>query len=183
MSYDFNLSEPQEDRSSEQIDDADSEELGIPDPEPAKEERKKRVTDRLIAKSTKLAPFSVDFEEIAKSKKITVEEAKKKYRDIELNGPEDGNGIQITLSDDEAFVTVPYWHQGAEAFRVFEEVWSYLEIIELEAGYLTDDPQIGRVLDLRADFDASLACYQQVIGDMKNHFSAKRSKRWWEFWK
>ena len=68
---------------------------------------------------------------------ITVEDAKKKYRHIELNGPtEETNGIQITLFDDEASVTVPFWHQGAAARRVFEEIWSYVEIIEREGGFL-----------------------------------------------
>src|SRR6185369_7840661 len=42
---------------------------------------------------------------------------------IELNGPaEESNGIQITLFDDEASVTVPFWHHGAAARRVFEDL-------------------------------------------------------------
>ena len=65
---------------------------------------------------------------------------------IELNGPaEESNGIQITLFDDEASVTVPFWHHGAAARRVFEEIWTYLQIMEREGGFFTYDPQIDRV--------------------------------------
>jgi hypothetical protein len=39
---------------------------------------------------------------------ITEDEARVRFRHIELNGADDGNGIQITLSDDTADITVPY---------------------------------------------------------------------------
>jgi hypothetical protein len=39
------------------------------------------------------------------------DEARVRYRHVELNGPENGNGIQITLYDDNASITIPYWHQ------------------------------------------------------------------------
>jgi len=42
-------------------------------------------------------------------------------------------------------VTVPFWHHGAAARRVFEEIWTYLQIMEREGGFFTYDPQIDRV--------------------------------------
>jgi hypothetical protein len=56
------------------------------------------------------------FHEFSGSRWATVSEAPR-------NGPtEETNGIEITLFDDEASVTVPFWHQGAAARRVFEEI-------------------------------------------------------------
>lgn len=184
MSYDFRLCLPQAGRSPEEIATADEEELGVTDPVPAKEERKRRISAALIARNPRLEPFAFGFDEIARLEKITVEEAKKKYRHIELNGPlEESNGIQITLFDDEASVTVPYWHEGAAARRVFEEIWSYLEIIEREGGFFTYDPQIDRVLDLRRDFEASLGCYAGASDAIAEQFPPKQKKPWWQFWK
>ena len=182
MSYDFRLCLPQAGRSREEIATADEEDLGITDPVPAKEERKQRISAALTARNPALEPFTFGFDEIADLEKITVEEAKKKYRHIEMNGPEGSNGIQITLFDDEASVTVPYWHQGAAARQVFEEIWSYLEIIEREGGFFTYDPQIERVLDLQKDFEASLSCYDRVSRDLAEEFAVPQKKPWWRFW-
>lgn len=183
MSYDFRLCLPQAGRSREEIATADMQEFDITDPVPAKEERKQHISAALMARNPALEPFAFGFDEIAKMENITVEDAKKKYRHIELNGPEPSNGIQIMLFDDEASVTVPYWHEGAAARRVFEEIWSYLRIIEKEGGFFTYDPQIDRVLDLEKDFEASLGCYSGVSGDLAEEFPVTQQKPWWQFWK
>ena len=182
MSYDFRLCLPQAGRSREEIATADVEEFGISDPVPAKEERKQRISAALIAHNPALEPFAFGFDELSKLQKITVEDAKKKYRHIELNGPDGSNGIQITLFDDEASVTVPYWHEGAAARQVFEEIWSYLQIIEREGGFFTYDQQIGRVLDLERDFESSLGCYDRASRDIAEEFQVQRKKPWWQFW-
>lgn len=208
MSYDFRLCLPQPGRTREEIATADAPEEGATAPVPAKEERKRRVAAALRARNPALTPFAFGIEEIAKFRKITVEEAKREYRHIELNGPDNGNGIQIMLFDDEASVTVPYWHQGAVARQVFEEIWSYLKIIEREGGFFTYDPQLGRVLDLGKDFRPALEAYDKVSRDMASRYPAnaagagattvpkapppapalapsppQSAKRWWEFWK
>lgn len=183
MSYDFRLCLPQNGVSREEIATADSEDFDVSAPVPLKEERKRRLAAALIAKNPMLEPFAFGFEEIASFEKITVEEAKNKHRHIELNGPEDSNGIQIALFDDEVSLTVPYWHQGPAARRVFEEIWSYLEIIQREGGFFAYDPQIERVVDLETDFEASLACYDRVSRDVARQFPKQPSKKWWEFWK
>ena len=183
MSYDFRLCLPQAGRSREEIATADEEDLGITDPVPAKEERKQRISAALIARNPALEPFAFGFDDISKLENISVEDAKKKYRHIELNGPtEESNGIQITLFDDEASVTVPFWHEGAAARRVFEEIWSYLEIIEREGGFFTYDPQIDRVLDLGRDLEASLDCYDRVSREIADQFPVQQKKPWWQFW-
>ena len=39
------------------------------------------------------------------------------------------------------------------------ELWSYLEIISREAGYLIYDPQLDRIIEPSAGYDDSLSCY------------------------
>ena len=122
---------------------------------------------------------------IAKLQKITVEQARLKYRYLELNGlEEDSNGIRITLFDDEASVTVPFWHEGDKAAETFREIWCYLEIISREAGYLSYDPQIDRILDPSASFDEALACYSGALRQMNEALSASGAERkpWWKSW-
>ena len=62
---------------------------------------------------------------------------------IELSSPAGGNGIQITLYDDSANLTIPYWHQRDKASSVFAEVWKYLQVIQTEAVYKVFDPPDG----------------------------------------
>lgn len=176
MSYDFRLCLPRPGRSRAEIATADADDVGITEPVPVNEERKRRVAQALITRNPAFRPFAFGFEEISKLEKITVEEARKKYRHIELNGAEGGNGIQVMLFDYEAAVTVPYWHQDAKARRVFEEIWNYLEIIQREGGFFAYDPQIERVLDLPVDFEASIASYQQVSRSVHGGTSGQGAK-------
>jgi hypothetical protein len=102
-----------------------------------------------------------------------------------LNGPEEGtNGIQITLFDDEASVTVPYWHGGDKAADTFREIWSYLEIISREAGYQIYDPQLDRILEPSAGFGDSLSSYCGVMERINETLPASdaEKKPWWKFW-
>jgi hypothetical protein len=165
MSYDFRLYLPKEGKTHLEIATTEEEAIGITDPVPEKEARKKRVASSLAAINHSFKPFSFGFKEIAQFDGITIEEAKKKYRHIEMNGPEDGNGIQILLEDDRASITVPYFHKGEIARRIFKEIWRYLEIMQREGGYFIYDPQIMQIIKLEDGFDSSLACYQKVSGD------------------
>ena len=88
-----------------------------------------------MARNPQLKVFQFDHAAVAKSQKISEELASIRFRRLELNGPEENcNGIQITLFDDEASVTVPFSHEGDKAADTFREIWSYLEVISREAG-------------------------------------------------
>src|SRR5687767_11392339 len=83
--------------------------------DPEREELKQRTAAALMAANPQLTVFQMRYEEIAVFEKISMEEARKRYRYVELNGPEGGSGIQITLHDNSAAVTVPFWHEGEKA--------------------------------------------------------------------
>jgi len=185
MSYDFRLFKRRDGEDPHVTAQRDSEEFAATPLDPQKEALKRRVADALIAHNPKLEVFQFGFEEIAKHEKITVEEARLKYRHLELNGPEeDSTGIQITLFDDEASVTVPFWHEGDKAADTFREIWSYLEIIGRESGYLIYDPQTDRVIDPASGFEDALASYTGVTSRIHQILPTGGSERrpWWKFW-
>jgi Sel1 repeat len=159
MSYDFRLFKRK--ANEDPLDTARAYSgFSLPPPEPQKEAMKRRVADALIARNLQLHVVQFDYAAVAKARKISEGEARIRLRHLELNGPEENcNGIQITLFDDEASVTVPFCHEGDKAADTFREIWRYLEIISREADYLVYDPQIDRVIDPSAGFEDALACY------------------------
>lgn len=128
-----------------------------------KESRKRSIAEALINLNPQLEIFPFGFRELAEMEGISEDEAKIKFRHLELNGADDGNGIQITLYDDAADITVPYWHSGEEAKKVFDEIWSYLKVIENESGFVTYDPQLEKILNLSTDFSEVLEIYKTVV--------------------
>jgi hypothetical protein len=167
MSYDFRLFLPQPDVdplvTAEVEPDDESEDINPGPPVTVKEARKQAIAAALTKTNPALKAFEFGFNEIAKSEGITVEKAKERFRHIELNGPEDGNGIQITLFDDTASLTVPYWHKGKNAKLVFAEIWKYLTVIRTVAGYQVYDPQLEVIIDLASDLERAAECYTDVV--------------------
>jgi hypothetical protein len=182
MSYDLRLCLPQPGRSPEEIATSDEADFSISDPIPEAEERKQRVAAALMRSSPALTRFKFDFEELARIDQITVAEAKLKYRYIELDTPEGTGGIQIIIHDTEASVTVPYWHHGVSARRIFQEIWNYLRILEREGNYFTYDAQLEKVLNLNTDFDAVLKIYESVSSEVGTP-EQLATRHWWQFWK
>ena len=185
MSYDFRLFKRRAGEDALVTARANSEGLPTTPPDQHKEALKRRVADALIAHNAKLHIFRFDYDAVAKARRISVDEARLKYRHLELDGPEeDCNGIQITLFDDEASVTVPFWHEGDKAADTFREIWSYLEIISREADYLIYDPQIDRVIDPSAGVEEALSCYTGAMRQIRQNLpvGAAGRRRWWKFW-
>jgi hypothetical protein len=69
----------------------------------------------------------------------------------------------MTLFDDTANITIPYWHHGRNGEEVLREAWSYLEVLEHDGGFRAYDPQLERLVFLRTDFSAVLAMYAQGV--------------------
>ena len=149
-----------------------------------KEAKKRQLADVLMKVNPRLEQLAFGYAEIAAQYGITEDEARTRYRHIELNGPDDGNGIQLTISDDTADLTVPYWHQPEAATAVFGEIWTYLKILEREGGFWVYDPQLDKILDLAADQEAVLTRYGRVVAQMPQMVaeSSLVKKPWWKFW-
>ena len=134
--------------------------------------------------SPRLSVFEFGYSSIAAQQHITEGEARTRYRHIELNGPEGGNGIQITLRDDTVDIAVPYWHQPAAAASVFDDVWRHLALLERDGGFAVYDPQLDRILNLAVDRPAVLQCYGGVMARTPRTGAHKGwpAKPWWRFW-
>jgi hypothetical protein len=120
--------------------------------DPAKEERKERMAAALIASDPDLKRFERNYARIAASKSISEPEARRRFRNVELN--DDRHSIQIELFDDEAGVSFSFTEKGEDCAAAVRALWGCLQVLEAEGGYRTYDPQMGRVLDLHSDFDA-----------------------------
>jgi hypothetical protein len=162
-------------------------ELNPGPPSPAKEERKRILSTALSALNPRLQAFPFDYADLGRVQHIDEEEARKRFRHIELNGSEDGNGIQVTLADDTATITIPYWHHGAAALETFTEVWAYLTLLERDGGLRPFDPQLERPLVLESDLEAVLAKYAEGVAFTDKIAAEYRAKAippkpWWRLW-
>ncbi|HEY9776577.1 MAG TPA: hypothetical protein V6C81_22635 [Planktothrix sp.] len=187
MSYDFELFRPAPEmdltRALEQFHQEEEARVvsGAATPyDEAKEFAKKKIRDVLLHHNAKL----IVTESHSKAKENSLEDCEKKSATvIQFDEPEEiGTGLQITLSDDSANVTVPYWHLAGEANAVFHEVWDYLLILEDEGGFRTYDPQVDHVLDLRLDFEKVALTYMRTSRAMAPTLAGKTEKPWWKFW-
>lgn len=116
---------------------------------------KQRLAKSLIAYSSTLSESHFDFAGVARLEGTTEDEARRRYRHLELNAS-DHSGIQITLWDGSADISFPYWHSGEQARQVLSDVWEYLDVLQKWGGFITFDPQLDKVLDLGRDFDTVL---------------------------
>lgn len=151
---------------------------------PAREERKRQLAEALRALNPQLSIHVDDFAVIAQMQGISEEEARHRKRSVELNGPEDGNGIQIVLFDESAAVTIPYWHIGEKADSTLQEAWRYLDLLRREGGFITWDSQVGRILDLSTDFGLVLQQYAQGVTFVRRKATEglPGKRPWWRFW-
>lgn len=108
--------------------------------------------------------------------------SRSRFRHVELNGPKDAGGIQVTVFDQSAPITVPYWHSGDHVLVVFRDIWTCLATLEPEAGFLTYDPQMNQVLRLDVDSDRVLSRYAQVVEFAERATKPISRKPWWNFW-
>ena len=126
--------------------------------DPNKDQVKRKVAEVLRAANRSLVEFEIDHEIIASTQKIPIEQARYDYRHIELNV--EAKGIQITLFEDSAAVTVPYWHSDSlVAESVMREIWGYIRIISRETGFFIYDSQLEKIIDLSSDFQSVLEAY------------------------
>jgi GNAT superfamily N-acetyltransferase len=170
LTYDFRLLKPRPGENPEVTARRDPETVSAGSLDSQKESLKRRIANELVAANLKLRIDELPYGRIAAFEHISEEVARRKYRQVELNGTEGGSGLQVVLRDDEALVMVPLWHEGKQAAEVFREVWSCLELIRRATNYLCYDPQLGRVLEIPAGEAAALECYEQLVRENRQTF-------------
>jgi hypothetical protein len=141
--------------------DSDEESEGPADPH--FETLREKLAAALLAAGP-LERLEYDYAEIADEDGITLEEAKERYRHIELDAPEGGSGVQITIYDEWCSITLPYWHTGDKAKAAIDEIWTYLDAARATAGYVCYDPQLEKLLE-PSDREAVLETYEAVASE------------------
>lgn len=133
--------------------------------------RKDQIADALFARLPTLQVYQFPYHQIATFERISPEQARDKYRQVELNSPDGGNGLIITLRDNEASVSLPFWHESGRAKHAIEEAWLCLETISRMTGYLVYDPQMERMLNLETDAPCALAFYTGLVNRLREDHS------------
>ncbi len=105
--------------------------------DPVAEIRKRKLADFLLKMKPNFEEFDLRYDEIAAFDKISVDEARRKYRYIEINGP----GIQVTFFDQHVAVGV---YSKADT----DEMDAVLAALSAEGGFVLFDPQSDEVIDL-----------------------------------
>jgi hypothetical protein len=176
MSYDFHLLQPRADGDIREYARLEMDDGDFAPVDPKKEAMKLRIAQALAARFPAFEASRVGYEANAPSR----------LRCLELNDMSaESLGIQIQLFDDEAFVTVPYWHAGAKAQACFRQIWDAMRVICGEAGYAVFDPQLDRALEDGEDIDAALADYLKTMAHIARDpaFGGRAARRpWWKFW-
>lgn len=149
----------------ESDEDVDWDDTNPGQPDPIKERRKHRLKAALLDEDGGLECFEFDFDELARIENVSLAEARRRFRHVELN-TEDGNGTQIHLFDDEISITVPYWHDNKRASEVFARIWRFVEVIQREAHFLVYDTQLDQLIESEADRDDALRCYAGIMGSL-----------------
>ena len=105
---------------------------------------------------------------------------------IELNGPEEGTGLQVLIFAGTAYVHLPFWHTGKDAEDAWAQAWTVLRVLERETGWRTYDPQLDRLLNLDADRADVEAEYARGVAAARAISAAPliaaQQRPWWKFW-
>jgi hypothetical protein len=105
--------------------------------DPAAESRKRRLADLLLKMKPDFEEFHIRYEEIAEFERISVDEARLKYRYVEINGP----GVQFTVFD-------KYVALGVYSKIDLDELDAVLAALAAEGDFVLYDPQSEKVTDL-----------------------------------
>lgn len=98
-----------------------------------------RMARLLMNLEPRYEPFEKDYDEIANFEDLTVEEARKRYNSIEVNGEADGKPMaQFIIYENH--VDVHRYSGTTEA-----ELNKYLQALCAETGYAVLDPQKGTI--------------------------------------
>lgn len=150
--------------------------------DPRAEAWKRGLAAALTELDPRLEVLEVDHATLAALAGIGEEEARRRNRALELAGPEEGGGVEVTLLDDGAAVSLPYGHQGEKAVRAWREGWSVVEVLCRIGGLTPYDPQLGRPLDLAADIGAVLDRYGGARPGAAPPAEGNARRPWWKVW-
>jgi len=140
-------------------------------------EKKRKIVDALMEHNPRLELFQFDYAEIARSLKITEEQARLERTNVDLNPTEGDPAIQLSVFGDHVSINIPYWYTGAAAGVTFEQLSGYLRVIRAVAGFFVYDPQTDRVFDPEKEEFGTHESYERIVRDIPNIIAATRVEK------
>ena len=144
-------------------------------PDPVAEARKRALADALCAADPSLVVASPDHAAIAGYEGITVEQARLRYRHLEVYGPPDGHGILVTLHDDWVSLEMPYGRGDVGTATLLR----YVGVLTRLGGFVAFDPQGPNVVD-PAEYGGPRQ--PTPVGSLAVAPDDKAMRPWWRFW-
>ncbi len=103
--------------------------------DPSKEEAKQRLAAALMARHPSLERFHPEYSYIAQTRSIDESEARRLFRNVELNEPR--LSIQIVLFDNAGGASFSFAGEARECTRALHVLWDCLEIVQSHGGFST----------------------------------------------
>lgn len=137
--------------------------------------RNEALVAALMAVDPTLERDEYDFQELARWHRISEDEARRRFRTIDLSGPADGHRIGVTLHDAWASTEMPYGASpgGADDLAALRRI---ARVLVHQGGYVAYDPIGPQLLDV--DDDDAWVDPEPAPRDAPR--AARR--RWWRFW-
>jgi len=145
VSYDLYMLKPQPGEDPMETLERLEEQEEQASPDPAAAERNRRIADALLA----LNP--------------AYEESVIEHRDIELTAE---GGLQLTLSDDQASMNIPYW-DSLDPSHLAREIDAAAKAIAAETDWQLYDPQLEKFLDPARDADEFAEMFGVGVGHVQ----------------
>jgi hypothetical protein len=137
-----------------------------PPPTRASEARRRRLMAALLDANPGFEVNGADIKAVARSLGISVREGRKRDLEVQLCAPGD-SGIQISLHNYSAYLTVPFGHKGKKAKAVFKEIWNYLNVMqEIVPEWRIYDPQTEQVIGCFDFFEGAFWTYSGGKGNL-----------------
>ena len=104
-------------------------------------ERKQRLAAAIMSVEPRYQVGEKDYDAIAEFEQISMEEARRRYDYVQLDGPSDQKMAQIVIHGEHIVI---HWYSGTDE----DEMDSYLRVLCDETGYAVFDPQGSLILRL-----------------------------------
>jgi len=110
---------------------------------------------------------------------------------------DDETGLQIGLDTHSLSISIPYWHEDADAHALFDHINTAMRAINSAVAIVAFDPQLGREINPAQGLTREEATYysrttthvQEIMSSSDSSGSvypayeaAAAPKPWWKFW-
>jgi hypothetical protein len=92
-------------------------------------------------------------------------------------------GIQVSMFEQEASVSVPFWHEGGASHSVMLVVGQIVEVVRELSGWSVWDPQLGQELESQDALVTAGAPLMSDTAESLTEIVAERRRPWWKFWR